>query len=225
MAEGGTLFLDEIDSLAVRLQAKLLRLVEERTYKPLGADRFSRANIRILVAANRRLEELVRQNQFRSDLFFRLNVLRIDLPPLRERRGDIPALARHLMERAVSIAGTGRKTLTPPAIEKLQAATWPGNVRELFNVIQQAVTFADGPLILARHVVLEGEHERETVVGGFREAKQRTLEAFEQTYVEQLLRKHDGNITRSAAEAGKDRRAFARLVKKYRIDRRALDRR
>jgi DNA-binding NtrC family response regulator len=225
MAEGGTLFLDEIDSLALPLQAKLLRLVEERTYKPLGSDRFSHANVRILVAANRRLEDLVRQNQFRSDLFFRLNVLRIDLPPLRDRRADIPALARHLLERAVSIAGTGRKTLTAPAIEKLQGADWSGNVRELFNVIQQAVTFAEGSIILARHVVLDGEQEPETAVGGFREAKRRTLEAFEHTYVEQLLRKHGGNITRSAAEAGKDRRAFSRLVKKYRIDRRALARR
>jgi DNA-binding NtrC family response regulator len=222
MAEGGTLFLDEIDSLAMPLQGKLLRLIEERTYKPLGSDRFAQANIRIVAAANCRLEDLVRQKQFRSDLFFRLNVLQIHLPPLRDRRSDIPKLARHFVDQAVNIARTTRKTLTPSALEKLQAATWPGNVRELFNVIQRAVTFSEGPLILAHHVMVGDAYQPPPRDGGFREAKRRTMEAFESTYVEQLLRKHDGNITRSAAEALKDRRAFARLVKKYGIDRRTL---
>jgi two-component system response regulator GlrR len=222
MAEGGTLFLDEIDSLALPLQAKLLRLIEDRTYKQLGADRFAHPDIRIIAAANRQLDDLVREKQFRSDLFFRLNVLQLRLPSLRERRCDIPLLAQHFVEQAVNIVRTSRKTLTRPALEKLMAGDWPGNVRELFNVIQQAVTFAEGPLILAHHIMPEDHHMPQDDREGFRDAKRRAMEAFEHSYIEALLRKHNGNITRAAAEAMKDRRAFARLVKKYRIDRQLL---
>jgi len=224
MAERGTLFLDEIDSLALPVQAKLLRLIEERTYKPLGSDRFVHADIRIVAASNHPLDDLVRQRRFRSDLFFRLNVLQIHLPALRQRRGDIALLARHFAGQLAGEPGAPRRSLAPSTIEKLTRADWPGNVRELFNVLQRAFVFCDGPVVLPRHVSLPDEEPRALpLVGGYREARERTLRAFERAYVEQLLEKHGGNVTRCAHEAMKDRRAFGRLIKKHKIDRLAFE--
>ena len=219
MAEGGTLFLDEVESLTLPAQAKLLRLLQEGTYKPLGADRFLRADVRIVAATNVDLERLVQQKTFRSDLYFRLNVLRLVMPPLRNRRGDIPMIAEHFVRVLCDEAGVPRKTLAPAAIDRLSCGDWPGNVRELFNVLQQAVVFADGT-IEVEHLALpalpgELPPQAGQPVLGFREARARALEAFERAYVENLLRKHNGNVTRSAREAQKDRRAFGRLLKRY----------
>jgi two-component system response regulator GlrR len=223
MAEGGVLFLDEIDSLAPGSQGKLLRLLQERTYKPLGADRFSRADIRIVAATNVDLEDLVRRKQFRSDLYFRLNVLALTLPPLRERSEDIPLLARRFVERLSAEERLEPRTLAPETIDRLCRAPWPGNVRELSNVIQRAIVFCRGRVIQPHDLGLppEPKVERETT-RGFRDARARALQAFECAYVESLLRKHNGNVTRSAREARQDRRAFGRLIKKYHIDRLAF---
>ena len=222
MAEGGTLFLDEIDSLAPSAQGKLLRLLQEGTYKPLGADQFLSADVRIVAATNVDLASLVKQKCFRTDLYFRLNVLRLTIPPLRERRGDIVLLARHFVGQVCDEANMPRKTLSPEAINVLQRGDWPGNVRELFNVIQSAVVFATEGTILPAHVSMLDDAGPRAVdeAGGFREARARALEVFERTYVEQLLREHNGNVTRSARAAKKDRRAFGRLIKRYQIDRR-----
>jgi two-component system response regulator GlrR len=223
MAEGGTLLLDEIDSLTLPAQGKILRLLQERTYKPLGAERFVRADIRVIAATNLDLEDLVRRKLFRSDLYFRLHVLALTLPPLRDRPGDIARLARHFVERLSAEARVEPKTLAPEAIARLARAPWPGNVRELSNVIQRAVVFCQEPVIRTHHLALPVECstacERS---GGFRESRARALEAFERSYVEALLRKHNGNVTRSAREARQDRRVFGRLIKKHRIDRLAL---
>jgi len=223
MADRGTLFLDEIDSLAPGSQGKLLRLLQERTYKPLGADRFARADIRIIAATNRDLDDLVRRKAFRSDLYFRLNVLTLTLPPLRERRHDIALLARRFVQRLAAEAGVEPKSLTPESLGVLSRASWPGNVRELANVIQRAIVFCQGPVIRPEHLGLPIEHQqKDEAAFGFRAARARALEMFERGYVESLLRKHDGNVTQSAREAGQDRRTFGRLIKKYRIDRLAL---
>jgi DNA-binding NtrC family response regulator len=223
MAEGGTLFLDEVDSLALTAQAKLLRLLQERTYKPLGADRFTRADIRIIAATNVDLEELVRRKMFRADLYFRLNVLALTLPPLRERREDIALLAQRFVERLSAEERLVPKTLAPETIERLSRAPWPGNVRELCNVIQRALVFCQEPVIRPHHLALAVEPPAACEsTGGFRDARTRALEAFECAYVVGLLRKHRGNVTRSAREARQDRRAFGRLIKKHRIDRLAL---
>jgi DNA-binding NtrC family response regulator len=220
MAEAGTLFLDEIDSLAVGSQGKLLRLLQERTYKPLGADRFAHADIRIIAATNLDLDELVRRKLFRSDLYFRLNVLTLTLPPLRERRQDIALLARRFVERLAAETGVEPKTLAPESVNALSRAAWPGNVRELSNVIQRAIVFCQGPVIRPEHLGLPTERQPTCEpAGGFRQARARVLEVFERTYVESLLRKHEGNVTQSAREAGQDRRTFGRLIKKHRIDR------
>lgn len=218
MAEGGTLFLDEIDALSPGAQTKLLRFLQERTYRPLGGERFIKATINVIAATNRNIEEGVAENRFRGDLYFRLNALRIELPPLAERQSDIQLLARHCL-KAHQPLGSIKKSLLPSSVRKLECYHWPGNVRELFNVVQRASLFSEGPLILPRHISLPVPDPLEaSPANAFRHGRNQVIEAFEKDYIAQLLRKHHGNVTRAASEAGKDRRAFGRLKKKYRID-------
>jgi len=216
LARGGTLFIDEIDSLSPVAQVKVLRLLQENTYRPLGSESFQNANVRIITATNNDLEVLVRKNQFRSDLFFRINVLSLQLPALRERRGDIPLLARHFIKGMCLGSDMPTKSLSFEAMRKLEAHDWPGNIRELFNSMQRAVLTAPGELISAEYVhFVLAPPAGGTPVADFRNAKVQIIKKFEREYVERLMDKHHGNITRAAAEAGKDRRAFGRLVKKY----------
>jgi two-component system, NtrC family, response regulator GlrR len=155
---------------------------------------------------------------FRADLYYRINVFRLRMTPLRERRGDIAALANHFV-RSVS-GSAGRRTLSSAALRRLMLHDWPGNVRELLNVIQRAVAFSDGTQILSSHISLPSPiliDEANTV--GFREARARAIGEFEKSYLKEILTRHSGNITRAAREAGKDRRALGRLVKKHQIAR------
>jgi len=206
MAEGGTLFLDEADAMDLGTQAKLLRFLQDGTYKPLGADRFKRSNVRVIAATNRNVEDLLRKGEFRSDLYYRLNVLRLDLPPLRERRGDIGLLVQHFLS-----------SLSSPCYD------WPGNVRELFNVVQRAFLFAEGPQILPCHIPVPLSVEPPESSSRFNDARARTIEAFERRYLEEMIRKHNGNVTRAAREAGKERRSFGRMIKKYGLSRVGFD--
>jgi DNA-binding NtrC family response regulator len=225
VARGGTLFLDEVDSLSPAMQGKLLRLLQEQTYRPLGSEQYCRADVRVVAASNGDLASLVRQQRFRSDLYFRLDVLRVHLPPLRERRGDVALLARHFAAEICARDGLGRKTLTPAAMRKLETYAWPGNVRELHNVLHRAALCARGAEILPRHLLLgderlspelsRAESARTTTAETFRAGKRRAIETFERAYVQELLHTFSGNISRAAREAGKDRRAFGRLARKY----------
>jgi DNA-binding NtrC family response regulator len=218
MADRGTLFLDEIDALSPANQSKFLRFLQEGAYRALGSDSLTRSNIRIIAATNRPIEEAVRERQFRSDLYFRINVLRLDLPPLRKRRGDVSLLARHFLASG-SLAGP--LTFSSAALLKLESYHWPGNVRELLNTVQRAALGCSGRQILPKHIVLgAGEQTTETSAAtgsSFRLAKQAVIERFEKSYVEELLARFQGSVTRAAREAGKERRAFGRLVKKYGI--------
>jgi DNA-binding NtrC family response regulator len=224
LAEGGTLFLDEIDSLSIPAQAKLLRFLQDRSYRPLGSDRFLRANVNVLAAMNCNPEALVRDRQLRADLFFRLNVVRLHLSPLRERLSDIPLLARHFVSCCAAEAGLGAKVLSPSVLPKLLAHDWPGNVRELGNVLQRAVVLAPERHILPEHVILSldaaappsaaADNPSDSTVS-FRKGRAQVIEAFERSYVARLIEKHAGNVTRAAREAQKDRRAFGRLLKKH----------
>lgn len=215
MAEGGTLFLDEVDTLSLAAQAKLLRFLQEHTFRPLGADRFVQADANVIVATNRDLESCVREGQFRSDLYFRLNVLRLYLPPLRERSGDIGLLAQYFLAALRKPTDSIRKSFSALALKQLALYDWPGNIRELFNVVQRAAVLSEGSQILPSSLSLPNAPSAAAPVGAtFRSARA----GFERAYVEELLRKHHGNITHAASEAQKDRRAFGRLVKKYNID-------
>jgi DNA-binding NtrC family response regulator len=220
MAEDGTLFLDEVDGLSPANQAKLLRLLQEGTYRALGAERFSRSNARVVAASNRSIEDRVQQGQFRSDLYFRLNVLRLHLPPLRERREDIPLLAQHFLDHEFA-SERAPKFFSAAAMRKIENHSWPGNVRELFNAVQRAVLCSKGRTIVPADIILSNEArsmESNLVPdGGFQGARQQAIEQFERGYVEHLLARHAGNVTQAARDAGKERRSFGKLVKKYNL--------
>jgi two-component system, NtrC family, response regulator GlrR len=213
-AEGGTLFLDEIDSLPLSAQIKLLRFLQEKEYRPVGG-KVCRADVRIITASNRDLVALSEHGLFRSDLYFRLNVLSMTLPPLRDRHDDIPELARHFVAQCCRQRRRAAADLAPQAMRKLQNHCWPGNVRELHNVVERSVLFCTGAVINAEDLQLPGDTARE--IESFREAKARTVEAFERNYIEKMLAMNAGNITHAAQDAGKNRRAFFALMRKYAI--------
>jgi two-component system, NtrC family, response regulator GlrR len=217
LAAGGTLFLDEIDTLSLAAQAKVLRFVQERTFKPLGSDRFDKVDVKIVAATNRDLGRSVREGRFRADLYYRLHVLTVRLTPLCERRSDIPLLTRHFLA-TLDPRGVG---CSPAALRALTQHDWPGNVRELQNVIQRALVVCDGLQIQVHHLNFGGDDPQPEAAGGgaFRSARASALAAFEFRYLTELLRKHQGNITQAARDAGKDRRALGRLIKKHRLDR------
>ena len=222
LAEGGTLFLDEVDSLSLPAQAKLLRFLQDRSYRPLGSDRFLRANITVLAAMNGDPERLVRDRLFRADLFFRLNVVRLHLAALRERISDIPLLARHFVAAFAAESGMAPKILHPSIIPRLLSYDWPGNVRELNNVLQRALVLAPDRHVLPEYVQLPSAATAaasipSTSLDGmsFRTGRLQVIEEFERSYLARLIEKHGGNVTRAAREAKKDRRAFGRLLKKH----------
>ena len=210
LADHGTLFLDEVDSLSLPAQGKLLRFLEDRKYRPLGAERFFDADIRILAATNSRLDELVTARQFRRDLYYRLNVLSLELPPLRERREDIPILAHHFIAEAARESGVDAPQLSEATLRCLMAHDWPGNVRELQNLMRRTVVLSDTAELTIRMPVA-----RAAAASTFNQAREQAVEAFERDFIERLLVRHGGNITHAAREAAKERRAFGRLVKKH----------
>jgi DNA-binding NtrC family response regulator len=219
-AEGGTLFIDEVAELPLDCQAKLLRALETRRFRPLGASREEESNVRIIAATNHNLWGEVKAGSFREDLFFRLQVLPIVLPPLRERREDVPELARHLLERI----GAGQCVFDAEAESAMLAYAWPGNVRELLNVLRRSVLFADGPTIdgaLMRRMLAasvfghaEQQHEgrdRPSVPPGER----RSLADLERAHIEEVLTRMEGNVTRAASALGIDRRTLQRKLKGF----------
>jgi two-component system response regulator GlrR len=220
-AEGGTLLLDEVDSLPLLAQVKLLRFLQEKEFRPLGSSRVQKADVRILAATNGDLEEAVRAGRLRQDLFYRLNVLPLRLPPLRERREDIPRLARHFLRKHTARERRPAE-ISGRALQALVDHGWPGNVRELEHVMERAVVLSqDEGLICERHVVLpRAAGRREPVDAGesFQEAKARAVAEFEAAYVRDLLLAHRGNISHAARAADKNRRAFWELIRKHGID-------
>lgn len=216
MASRGTLFLDEVDALSVGAQAKLLRFLQNRMYKPLGADHFKHSDVRVIAATNRDIEALVMEGRFRSDLYYRLNVLRIDLPPLRKRPDDIPLLAHHFLSELCASGEVAPKSFSRAALHRLACYDWPGNVRELHNVVQRAMVQAQGVEIKPGYISV-GVEGPAAFSRRFREARTQAIEAFEKRYIKELFFKHNGNVTQAAREAGKERRSFGRMVKKYGI--------
>jgi DNA-binding NtrC family response regulator len=221
LAGEGTLFLDEVDSLPITGQSKLLRLLQEQTYRPVGSDRFVRTGVKIVAACNQDLEQMVREKKFRADLFFRLNVLRLHLVPLRERRSDIAILTRHFLDALVVEHGMPHKTLAPALAQRLVDYDWPGNVRELYNFLQRAVVFSEGTQILLTDLcdlpAVFAASKSES--GTFREARAHAVATFEKGYVAEMLRRAGGNVTRAARLADKDRRVFGRLMKRHNVQR------
>lgn len=218
-AHGGTLFLDEIDALSFPAQAKLLRFLQQGEYRPVGCAKSAYADVRVVASSNADLLALVQQKRFREDLFYRLHVLSVTIPPLRERVGDLPLLARHFAVQYGRTQGRISVSVSEAAIRKLLAHTWPGNIRELEGVLQRAVLHSGEAGIEAQHVELAGSIATEMVPGTLSQAKTAAMQQFERTYLISLLTLHHGNITHAAKAAGKERRTFQRLLTKHQLQR------
>jgi len=216
-AEGGTIFLDEVDSLPLVSQVKLLRFLQEREYRLLGSVKTLKANVRVIAASNVNLEDAVKVGTFRQDLYYRLNVLAVRLPPLRERREDIPLLIRYFLTKYSDAFNKASVAIIPSALEKLVCYDWPGNIRELEHVIERAIALSSDPLITEKELLL-GNAEHVQGQTSFRDAKARVIKEFESNYVQGLLIAYQGNITRAAAAARKNRRAFWELLRKHDVE-------
>ena len=218
-AEGGTLFLDEVDALPLASQAKLLRFLQERQYRSVGASQTRAADVRVIAASNRDMRIEAETGRFRQDLYFRLAVLSLTLPPLRERREDIAALAMHFLAQVNGETGRRIGPPTPEALGRLWAHHWPGNVRELRHVILRAVLLTPHTRLQAEDIDFDdGRCADIAAPMGFREAKAQAVESFERHYLEALLARSGGNISRAAREAHKNRRAFFELLRRRDID-------
>ncbi len=245
LAHGGTVFLDELGELQLDLQPKLLRVLEQREVKRIGGTRPIKVDVRIVAATNRDLEEEVAAARFREDLFYRLTVVRVRVPALRDRQDDVRLLARYFLESgSFNRDREGRKRVSsfaPGVLDRLSEYGWPGNVRELHNVIERAVSFAESDVVeladLPEHIAWPrglapssaGDVESHTDVsvalpeargdvdGTFKDAKERWISSFERDYVANLLKRNAGNISHASREAQIDRKYFRKLMKKYGI--------
>ncbi len=242
MANGGTIFLDELGELNLELQPKLLRVLETREVRRVGGLRPIKVDVRVIAATNRKLEDEVREGRFREDLYYRLSVVRLFLPPLRDRREDIPLLARHFLQVGrFNRDGNGNQrvsNLGHQVLEALRTYDWPGNVRELLNVIERACSFAESDTAeladLPPHLLDQSHMQRlqqlkpqllqpdgvEGVedLGPFKDAKEKWVASFERDYIRALLERNDFNISHAAREADIDRKYFRKLMKKYGIE-------
>jgi DNA-binding NtrC family response regulator len=231
-AQGGTLFLDEVEVLTPKVQVTLLRFLQDQEYRPVGGTVVRNANVRIIAACNASLDALQKDHHFRQDLLFRLNVLSIDLPPLRERHGDVLLLAEVFLQRLAGQYRRPPKHLHPDAVSRLLDYAWPGNVRELENLIHREFLMTDGELIDLHCLDLMGarqKHARDTAfkrltAARFQEAKATAIAHFERNYIAELLLRTHGNISQAARISGKERSRLGKLVKKYGLERMAFAR-
>lgn len=212
-AEGGTLFLDEIGDMPVALQVKLLRVLQERKVRPLGSNRDIDIDVRIISATHRDLPKAMARGEFREDLFYRLNVVNLKIPPLAERTEDIPLLANHLLRQSAERHKPFVRAFSTDAMKRLMTASWPGNVRQLVNVIEQCVALTSSPVISDALVeqALEGEN---TALPTFAEARNQ----FELNYLRKLLQITKGNVTHAARMAGRNRTEFYKLLSRHELE-------
>ena len=211
-AHKGTLFLDEIGEMPLSLQGKLLRAIQEREVFPIGAREPSKVDVRLIAATNRDLSAAVREGQFREDLYYRIQVVPLYIPPLRERRQDIPSLAQHFLKQTSTRMQKAIRGFVPEAIQKLTVYSWPGNVRELENTVEHAVIMATQDMVTADLIPLSRNSEKGTLPP-LTEAK----ESFEREYLKNLLQITEGNVSRASQIAGRYRADFYKLLKKYRL--------
>lgn len=222
IADGGTLFLDDVGDVSPALQSRLLRVLQEGEIQPVGETKSIKVDVRIVAATNKDLKKMIAEDKFREDLYYRLNVISISLPPLSERKDDIPLLVNHFIQKFAAELKKDIKTVMPKVIEVLMAYSWPGNVRELENIIERAVTLSDKGVIELKDIYLEAQIEPESVESAllrlsYKEAKEKIVESFTKKYLENLLLKHKGNITHAAKEAKIERQSLQKIVKRYGI--------
>lgn len=214
LANNGTLFLDEIGELKPEVQSKLLRVLQDKSFMPVGSNRVQKTNARIVAATNQNLEKLIEQGQFREDLFFRLNVVPIFIPPLRDRREDIPSLLKYFTDKYSTSKNT---RWTEEAVEKLQQYHWPGNIRELENVVQRMIILSGEGELKANDLppqILAPKKEEKEQVLNFEKFKFES----EKTFIEKALAANDGKINRTVANANIPKNTLLRKIKKFNID-------
>jgi two-component system response regulator AtoC len=212
IAGRGTLFLDEIGEMPLSLQVKLLRVLQERKIRRLGGISDIQVNARIISATNRNLEAMVQEGRFREDLFYRLNVFRIELPPLRERSSDIPLLTDFLLSKAAARMGRSAPSLSPQALDKLRAYAFPGNIRELENILERALIYGEGTLIKPEDIDI---HEKNPAAPHTIPAAQNSLEDMEREAIRESLIRNNGNRTKVAEELGVTRKTILNKIKAY----------
>jgi nitrogen regulation protein NR(I) len=215
-ADGGTLFLDEIGDMPLETQAKVLRVLQEQEFERVGGNRPIKVEVRVIAATNRNLHQMVQEGKFREDLFYRLNVIPIGLPPLRERQEDILLLATHFLQAVEAQYGGEPRALSPSAHRVLLEAPWPGNVRELKNVIDAAAVLASGSEIDAADLRLSQPAVHIPPIAPttiFKEAKQQIVDAFERDFITRALRQHHNNITKAAEEMGMHRQQLQQKIR------------
>ncbi len=222
MADGGTIFLDEIGDMSLSLQAKLLRVLQDREFHRVGGTRLVSVNIRVIAATNKDLKQAVKAGQFREDLFFRLNVITLSLPPLRERPEDIPALAEHFLERHAREAKRPGMRLSAAAQKALQAYSWPGNIRELDNILARAVVLSPDDLIQPEWLALTNHDTKkhaleETSLAFLNLPYHESTKAHARALILHALQEEHGNQTRAAARLGLQRTYLARLIRQFNI--------
>ena len=211
-AEGGTIFLDEIGDLDINSQVKLLRVLQEHTYEPLGDTRTRRADVRVVCATNADLGEMLRDGSFREDLYYRINLITVTLPPLRERPDDIPLLVDHLLRKVSANAGRDMPDVTEDAMQLLKEQSWPGNIRQLANIVERTLLVTPGDTLDARDFQAQGlSPEKNGVYSNGR------LKSREKTEIENALTESGGNLTRAAALLGITRQTLYRRLAKYNI--------
>jgi transcriptional regulator with PAS, ATPase and Fis domain len=219
VADGGSIFLDEIGELDAASQVKLLRVLQDRTYEVLGSSRTRTVDVRVIAATNRELPELVARGEFREDLLYRLNLITIQLPPLRERRGDIPALASHFLRRAAEAYSSGVEAITPRGMEWLKGQNWPGNIRQLRQLIERAVLIRGGrELDVDDFGAVRDAVSREGSKDALPEVGAMTLDDIERAMIIKSMRHYEGNVSRVAEALGLSRAALYRRLEKYGIE-------
>ena len=214
LADGGTLFLDEVGDMSLKTQAKVLRVVEEQRFEPVGAGRAVQVDVRVIAATNKDLNEEIAKGNFREDLFYRLNVVPFHVPPLRDRVEDIPVLAQHFLDRFAKAYGRKPKRLRRSAVDTLVSQSWPGNVRELKNLMERIVILNTATDIGAKQVPAAylSRHTRKWPARGFSSLKE-ARRAYEREYVEHTLRATDGNVTKAAEALGMERSNLHRKLR------------
>jgi two-component system response regulator GlrR len=223
IARGGTLFLDEVDTLSAKGQVLLLRFLQDQSFRPLGAQAEERTDVRVIAASNRNLQQLAESGVFRIDLFFRLNLMLLEMPPLRQREGDPVLLARHFINMCSVRFKLPEKHLHPESIAWFGTYAWPGNVRELENIACREFLLTEGRDIFIPCPV-RPRHANETLSDrgyesfDYRTAKAQALLDFDRCFLTNLMKKSGGNITKAALLAGKERRALGKLLKRNRIE-------
>ncbi len=228
VADGGSLFLDEIGNITLAMQSKLLRFIQEREFTPVGGTKLKKVDVRLIAATNKNLQEKIKEGTFREDLFYRLNIVPIHLPPLRERQEDIPLLAQHFLIKYCREMGKNPKRISPAVMERLMRYSWPGNVRELENIIERAVIMSDEEEITARNFPFPLQDSQEGIFfqvpknsEELRELKRhlrdKAVEEAERLFVLGALTRNDWNVTRSSRDVGMLRQNFQALMRKYNI--------